>query len=378
MKKTLSVLLCFILALGTAVTGAGKIDSLFDLIFMKAAAAASGKCGENLTWDLSDSGVLRISGSGKMAGFSEDLPPWDSYSESVKQVIIENGVTSVGASAFFVYAGIESVTLPDTLVSVGDFAFCGCSIKSIEMPGSVTGLGEGVFQGCGKLQNVKLSNSLTSINSFSFSGCSNLKEIIIPDNVKTICQEAFAQCSGLKSLTLSKNISEIQTGAFYGCNALKYVFYDRASKDRQNVKIYEHNEKLENALWHYKNPNIIINVAGPRSVNERTNVFIVATAENVPKGSMIYMEIYQNGSMVDKWFTESTEEINIPVFDVRSDIDYTVGVCDKEKTNLTDENGNAIRVKGGKITVKSVGFFQKIVLFFKALFNNLPEVTVKP
>ena len=378
MKKTLSVLLCLILALGTVLTGTAKIDGVFGSLLMKAAAETSGKCGENLTWSLSDSSVLTISGKGQMTDFSEDLPPWDSYSGSVKQVIIENGVTSVGANAFFAYANLESVALPDTLVSVGSFAFCGCSLKSVELPGSVTGLGEGVFHGCGKLQNVKLSNGLTSINGFSFSGCPNLKEIIIPDNVKTICREAFAECSGLKSLTLSKNISEIQTGAFYGCNSLKDVYYDNTSKYRQNITICEHNEKLENAVWHYKNPNIRINVAGPRSVNERTNVFIVATAENVPKGSMIYMEIYQNGSMVDKWFTESTDEINVSVFDVRSDIDYTVGVCDKEKTNLTDENGNAIRVNGGKITVKSVGFFQKIILFFKALFNNLPGVTVKP
>lgn len=382
MKKTISILLCLIFLIGSAAPGMTMFDRLFNALSVKAFAAASGDCGENLTWTLSDSGSLSISGNGRMKDFYEDsyLPPWDEYSDSITRVVVGNGVTSIGDGAFFAYSNLQSVTLPDTLTCIGDFTFSGSPIKSIDIPDSVTELGEGVFQGCTELQTVNLSDKLTSVNNYTFSGCSNLKAVVIPDGVRTIKHEAFALCSSLESLTLPKDIIRIYGGAFYGCDSLKNVNYSGSESDRQFIVIDEHNDPLENAVWHYSNisNNVKIKVAGPRSVDERTNVFIVATAENVPDGAMLYMEIYQNGSLVDKWFTKDTGYIDVPVLDARSDIDYTVGVCDENKNNFTDENGNAIRVEGGKISVRSVGFFQKIILFFKALFNRLPSVTVRP
>ena len=81
---------------------------LFAMAVVPAYAASSGTCGDNLTWTLSDSGTLTISGSGDMTNFSSgDGSPWHSSCASIKAVVIQNGVTSIGNYAFY---GCESLT----------------------------------------------------------------------------------------------------------------------------------------------------------------------------------------------------------------------------------------------------------------------------
>lgn len=82
----------------------------------------SGICGDNLTWVLNDEGTLNISGTGDMTNVS-----WDSEKESIKKVIIENGVTSIGYNAFSDCKGLTSITIPNSVTSIGNGVFCFCS-----------------------------------------------------------------------------------------------------------------------------------------------------------------------------------------------------------------------------------------------------------
>ena len=114
-----------------------------------------GKCGDNLTWDLTD-GVLTISGSGDMAHCEwEGDVPWYSYHESITSVIIEDGVTSIGYLAFYNCTGLTSVTIGNSVTIIGDGAFYGCSgLTSIEIPNSAKRIGGWAFAQCTGLTSV--------------------------------------------------------------------------------------------------------------------------------------------------------------------------------------------------------------------------------
>ena len=94
-----------------------------------ARADASGTCGANLTWVYTTAdNTLTITGTGDMSNYNYTYTnaPWKSYNSSIKNVIIDDGVTSIGGSAFSGCSGLTSVTIPDAVTSIGDNAFKDC------------------------------------------------------------------------------------------------------------------------------------------------------------------------------------------------------------------------------------------------------------
>lgn len=89
---------------------------------------ASGTCGTNVNWSL-DAGGLTISGFGAMTDYpSSSSVPWDSYRSSITSVIIQNGVTSIGRSAFERCSGLTGqLSIPNSVTSIGSYAFRNCS-----------------------------------------------------------------------------------------------------------------------------------------------------------------------------------------------------------------------------------------------------------
>lgn len=245
--------------------------------------ADSGQCGENLTWTLDKEGLLIISGTGEMED-SDYFRGTFNRNSQIKKVIVEEGVTSIGESAFYDCENLQEVIISDSVVTIGveafgeclslqdvnipesvrsieDLAFRSCtSLKSVVIPDSVTEIGDSAFTGCTNLKNIKLPSglkeidflagctsleqieipdSVTSIGYESFSNCDSLKNIVIPDSVTSIDDRAFTNCDSLESVVLSKNITKINKDTFLGCHSLKsitipdgvttiepYAFYD--------------------------------------------------------------------------------------------------------------------------------------------------------
>ncbi|MDE6797136.1 MAG: leucine-rich repeat protein [Ruminococcus sp.] len=190
----------------------------------------SGTCGENLTWVLDDKGILTISGTGDMEDYGEYrevdgvyLPSTPEWTFSIKKVIIEDGVTSIGNSAFRYCFNLKEITFPDSLTSIGDYAFCCCeSLTSIEISDNVTSIGEGAFGDCIGLTSVKISDSVTNIGELAFSNCSSLTSVEIPDSVTNIEKYAFAHCSSLTSIEIPESVSSIKY-AFIYCSELMEI-----------------------------------------------------------------------------------------------------------------------------------------------------------
>ena len=102
------------------------------LVSLSAYAEKSGTCGDNLQWKLTDEGVLTITGTGKMKNYSGSSRLWSAYKNVIKQVIIDDGVTTIGYSAFYRCSSLTSVTIPNSVTEIGVGAFSYCNgIKQI-------------------------------------------------------------------------------------------------------------------------------------------------------------------------------------------------------------------------------------------------------
>ena len=169
---------------------------------------------------------------------------------------IPNGVEIIGNSAFRNCIGLTSVTIPNSVTSLG-VAFSGCSgllslivksgnliydsrddcnaiiktknnelitgCKNTIIPNSVTSIGESAFYDCTDLTSITIPNSVTTIEQNAFSGCTGLTSITIPNSVKRIDHGVFRCCKALTSVTIPNGVTDICNGAFDSCNKLTSV-----------------------------------------------------------------------------------------------------------------------------------------------------------
>jgi hypothetical protein len=159
-----------------------------------------------ITWDLSDDGTLTISGT-EMPDYYKNAwgninAPWNAVRSRIVKVVIENGVTNIGNSAFIDCTQLSSVIVPNSVTRIGDSAFSGCSnLTSVNIPEFVTSIGSAAFSGCSCLTSIiNIPEFVTSIENRTFYGCSSLTSITIPESVTSIGVSAFSGCAGIKEI----------------------------------------------------------------------------------------------------------------------------------------------------------------------------------
>ena len=137
---------------------------------------------------------------------------------------MREGTLGISDGAFFGCSGLTSVTIPNSVTSIGYEAFCVCSsLTSVTIGNSVTSIGERAFTGCTGLTSVTIPNSVITIGREAFSGCSGLTSVNIPNSVTSIGWYAFYGCSGLTSLTIPNSVTFIGSYAFADCIGLTSV-----------------------------------------------------------------------------------------------------------------------------------------------------------
>ncbi|MDE7163958.1 MAG: leucine-rich repeat domain-containing protein [Clostridiales bacterium] len=154
-------------------------------------------------------------------------------------ITLPNSVTSIGERAFYGCSNLTSIGIPNSVTSIGDGAFYGCSgLKSIEIPSGVTSIGMAVFYGCSSLTSIEIPNSVTSIGRDAFSGCSRLTSIEIPNSVTSIGSQIFSFCSSLTSITIPNSVTSIGNSAFYGCSSLTSITIPNSVKSIESQVFY--------------------------------------------------------------------------------------------------------------------------------------------
>ena len=108
--------------------------------------------------------------------------------------------------------------IPNGVTSIGDHALWGCtSLTSITIPDGVTSIGDYAFRYCDSLTSITIPDSVTSIGSYAFSDCDSLTSVTIPDSVTSIGYDAFYDCAFLTSVTVGSSVINISDSAFSGC-----------------------------------------------------------------------------------------------------------------------------------------------------------------
>lgn len=204
-------------------------------------AVLEGTCGESVSYEFNSSnGIMRIFGTGEMynywaLGIREDMvvAPWKyaEYSSDIEKVIIENGVTHIGDYSFcestdsngkgLYYNKLNALEIAETVTSIGKNAFCSChNLNSVSMPDSVELIGEWAFLGTA-ISNIHWSTSLISVGESSFAS-TDLTEIDLPEQVQIVDYRAFSSCNRLIRITIPDNC-EVEGDAFYSCENLDSV-----------------------------------------------------------------------------------------------------------------------------------------------------------
>ena len=131
----------------------------------------------------------------------------------------------IESSSNSLIAGCSNTIIPNSVTSIGDNAFYGCTgLTNIEIPNSVTTIGDNAFYGCSGLTRIKIPQSVTTIGKGAFEGCNNLTTIEIGGTVMTIGDYAFQNCTGLTNLIIPGSVTSIGEGAFDGCDNIDVVY----------------------------------------------------------------------------------------------------------------------------------------------------------
>ena len=132
---------------------------------------------------------------------------------------------NIEAYEFYGCTALKSITIPDSVTSIGDFAFYYCTaLKSATIGNSVTSIGGYVFRDCAALTSITIPDSVTGINNGLFYYCTSLESIVIPDSVTRIGVNAFEGCEGLTSITIPSSVTYIDEYAFTGCVNLTDIY----------------------------------------------------------------------------------------------------------------------------------------------------------
>ena len=168
-------------------------------------------------------------------------------------VTIGKGVTSIGSSAFRDCSNLQNIYITDiaawcNISGLGNLMYFGASNKklyinnelatSITIPDSVTSIGDSAFERCTGLKSVTIGDSVTSIGFRAFKGCTGLTSITIPDSVTSIDNSAFWDCTGLTSVTIGKGVTSIGSSAFEGCKGLTTVNWNATACTSAGSSVY--------------------------------------------------------------------------------------------------------------------------------------------
>lgn len=259
-KRLISWILTVCMLLGMAPTfhvTAGAVDNEEPI-------ETQGSCGEGATWVFDEStGTLTISGTGDIADYTGEFgsygppAPWGGWYDKIKRIEISPGITAIGnyafgshdlfgsyfnkiysnltyvsipdtvvrigQYAFAVCTGLEQLTIPDNVQEIGEYAFFNCtSLKSINLPSQITKIDEGTFENCGSLENIQIPKSVTDISNNAFMNCKNLQSAELSSGLKSLGDSAFKN-TDLGQISLPEALSKIGEEAFYGCSKLKQI-----------------------------------------------------------------------------------------------------------------------------------------------------------
>ena len=237
-------------------------------------------CGDNLTATLDANGVLTLTGAGPMYDYNTlNLPPWFSVSTSIKKIVIPDGVTYIGRTAFYNCKNLTQLDMTPSVTAIGNNAFLACtSLRSVSYDGfksqwDAINIGDNSNLRNASISYLHRSGQLGTTNVYyeligrdgslwidGYGGSAVHMTLPWADvaqyitelhvDVDTLWEDAFRDCTGVKKVYLSDSLTLVDDGAFNDCTGLTDIYYDSTAADWDSIEILDHNDPLLNAALH--------------------------------------------------------------------------------------------------------------------------------
>ena len=363
--------------------------AITDDMTLYARWTASGTCGANLTWILDSDGTLTISGTGAMKDYDfyvGERSPWDSKKGQIQNVVIGDGVTTIGKDAFnyssanselktvdlsnatslekigirafFKCSQLENIDLSKAvnLKEIGDNAFNSSGVENVTFPqnSQLTEIGSGVFTLCNNLKNIDIPETVTKIGGSAFER-TGLTSIKIPASVTNIGGTAFYLCGQLESVTFAPDskLEAIGGDAFSGCSALKTISCESALKEKLSGVVDKTKVKIIVTHW---NVNFVTDDKTTTTPVENNTTVAELTAP--AKDGYIFAGWYtkdESGKWADKPFDFSKAITDDTTLYARWGVEATPIGPATQLYPITIDYGTAYDAEGNPITKAAAG-----------------------
>ncbi len=299
----------------------------------------SGDCGnegDNVTYTLTDEGLLTISGTGAMADFSNNYSdhnyaPWYSYEMTyVTSVVIEEGVTHIGDYSFYNNKLLEDVTLPSTIESIGSYALSSCNLLTqLSLPAALKTIGDYAFSYSKKLEVIDIQEGVETIGEDAFAACSSLTQIYLPETLTTIGNYAFNNCNKLQSVRIPEGAVNLGNGVFDYCQSLTGTITIPSGVTKLGYSFFYYCENLEGVILPdgltridssaFAYCRTLTEIDIPSTVNyigEDAFAYTGLTSVSIPEGITVLNDgaFYKCGGLVSADLPASLKEIGEEVF----------------------------------------------------------------
>ena len=196
-------------------------------------------------------------------------------------LVVPDGVTVIGADAFYDCNKLTSVTLPDSVKTIDTEAFLHCTgLTSVNIPDGVTDIEDYAFFGCKKLTKIEIPGSVKNIGMSAFCRCSKLSSVEFGDGVSNIGADAFRECTKLKSVEIPLSVSALGSCAFYE-SKLADVYYEGTKAQWDQLLESGVSQLPDGVKVHCKEPQVPAISLPPR---KQTGAAASGTAQNDPQG----------------------------------------------------------------------------------------------
>ena len=194
---------------------------------------------------------------------------------AVTSVSTPEGIISIDYNAFKGCQNLESVTLPESLTTLGDYAFSSCKLlKTIKIPSGVIAIPDQCFDGCSSLESVTIPEGVTTIGDYAFGYC-NLNALTLPESLEKIGGYAFTGNKSLKSVNIPAKVKTIETEAFNSCGLTELVI-------PEGVQTIGYNTFGRNSLQNLTLPSTVTSIGGSAFDNNNNLQSIICNAVTPP------------------------------------------------------------------------------------------------
>ena len=236
--------------------------------------------------------------------------------ESLKCIVIEDGITKIGRNAFSSCDNLTEVNIPESVTAFDVYAFQSCkTLKSITLPSSITGIEGFVFDGCIALETINIPESVTFIGAQAFYDCYSLTDIYIPKNVSNIQRYAFSNCQELVNIIVDPKNKYYKSidGNLYNFSGTTLIQYASGKTAKQFI-IPDGVTKIDNYAFSYQKeladiviPNSVTTIGfAAFSNNSLVNVYYIGNAE---EWTNISIDSYDNSKLTNatRYYYSETE-----------------------------------------------------------------------